>query len=174
MVRIMSGALGTLMFTAMIGNAAAMEPLPKTNVSMEDCMVAAQRVYPGEVVEVEMELEDGAPRYDFEIEGPDGRTAEVECDAMTGKIVEVEWENDEMDVDAFLQRAKVTPWQARKSALDRVPGKVTEMELETASTGQISYEFEIMTRDGTEFDVEVDAISGKVIEVEQDVYEIGD
>ena len=38
----------------------------------------------------------------------------------------------------------------------------------------ISYEFEVMTRDGSEIDVEVDAISGRVTETERDVYELGD
>ena len=174
MIKELTSLAGALVFALSIGNAVAREALPKTNVSMEDCMFAALDAYPGEAVEVELELEDGAPRYDFEIVGADGRTAEVECDAMTGKIVEVEWEDDNMDVDAFLERATVTPSQARKIALRRVPGKVVDMSLETASTGEISYEFEILTSDGTQMDVEVDAISGQIVEVERDIYELGD
>jgi len=170
----MTAITGVLEFELSIGNVVAREALPKTNVSMEECMFAALDAYPGEAVEVELELEDGAPRYDFEIVGADGRTAEVECDAMTGKIVEVEWEDDDMDVDAFLERATVTPSQARKIALRRVPGKVVDMSLETASTGEISYEFEVQTPDGTQVDVEVDAISGQIVEVERDIYELGD
>jgi len=38
----------------------------------------------------------------------------------------------------------------------------------------MSYEFEIRTRDGKDVDVEVDAMSGNVLEVETDVYEVGD
>lgn len=174
MMKAIGSALFGLACSAFVADVAAREPLPETKVSMEQCMFAALEAQPGEAVEVELELEDGAPRYDFEIVGADGRTAEVECDAMTGKVVEVEWENDDMDVDAFLERATVTPSQARKIALQRVPGRVTEMNLETSSTGQISYEFEVMTRDGQELDVEVDAISGRVIEVERDIYELGD
>ncbi len=167
-------ALGMVVVSFLFGSAFAREAMPETKVSMEECMFAALDKQPGEVKEVELEMEDGAPRYDFEIEMADGRTAEVECDAMTGKIVEVEWENDDMDVDAFLQRATVTPSQARKIALQRVPGRIAEMNLETASTGEISYEFEVIGTDGRQVDVEVDAISGRVVEVERDVYEIGD
>ncbi|UCD67331.1 MAG: PepSY domain-containing protein [Betaproteobacteria bacterium] len=167
-------ALSMLIVAFLFGGAHAREAMPKTKVSMEDCMFAALEKQSGEIKEVELELEDGVPRYDFEIEGVDGRTAEVECDAMTGAIVEVEWENDDMDVDAFLQRATVTPAQARKIALQRVPGRVSEINLETSSTGEISYEFEIITRDGTQADVEVNALTGRVVEVERDVYEIGD
>jgi uncharacterized membrane protein YkoI len=174
MMKVIGSAVVGLACSAMIGDVAAREPLPETKVSMEDCMFAALEAQPGEAVEVELELEDGAPRYDFEIIDSDGRTAEVECDAMTGKVVEVEWEDDDMDIDAFLQNATVTPSQARKIALQRVPGRVVDMSMETASTGQISYEFEVLTDDGEEIDVEVDAASGHVVEVERDIYEIGD
>ena len=104
----------------------------------------------------------------------DGRETEVECDAMTGKIVEVEWENDNMNLDAFLEKATVTPAQARKAALERVPGRIVGMDLETTSTGALSYEFEVITPDGKELDVEVDAMTGQVTEIESDIYEIGD
>jgi len=152
----------------------AMEPMPKTNVSMETCLAAALDLHPGRVKELEFGLEDGDPHYEFEILTADGRETEVECSAMTGKIVEVEWENQNMDLDAFLETARVSPAQARKTALRRVPGKIIKMDLETTSTGVMSYEFEVRTRAGKDVDVEIDAMSGKVIEVETDIYEIGD
>lgn len=165
---------GGVLFALTAVQASAMEPIPDTKVSMEDCLRAAQAMHPGEVKELEMSIEDGVPHYEFEIMTADGRETEVECDAMTGKIVEVEWENENMDLDAFLDKAKVSPSQARKIALRRVPGKVVKMDLETTSTGVMSYEFEIMARDGKEMDVEIDAMTGRVIEVETDVYELGD
>jgi uncharacterized membrane protein YkoI len=163
-MKLIASVFGTAALVFSIGHATAMEAMPKTNVSMEDCLVK----------ELEFGLEDGVPHYEFEIITADGRETEVECDAMTGKIVEVEWENENMDVDAFLAKAKVSPSQARKIALQRVPGKIVKMDLETTSTGVISYEFEVVTRDGKAMDVEVDAISGRVTEVEKDIYEIGD
>jgi uncharacterized membrane protein YkoI len=152
----------------------AMEGMPKTKVSMETCLGAAMAVHPGKVKELEMTLDNGVPHYEFEIETADGRETEVECDAMTGKIVEVEWENDNMDIDAFLEKATVSPAQARKAALERVPGRIDDVDLETTSTGALSYEFEVITPDGKEMDVEVDAMSGEVTEIESDIYEIGD
>lgn len=171
-MRFFAGVFGMAAFMFSVGSAVAME-LPKTNVSMEQCLTAALERVPGRVKEVELSLEDGVPHYEFEIVA-NGRETEVECNAMTGKIVEVEWENENMDVDAFLAKARVSPMQARKIALQRAPGKIVRMDLETTSTGLISYEFEVMTRDGSEIDVEVDAISGRVTETERDVYELGD
>lgn len=161
-------------FALFASHVLAMEAMPKTNFSMEDCLAAALKNRPGEVKELEFGLEDGVPHYEFEIITADGRETEVECDAMTGQIVEVEWENENMDLDAFLAKAKVSPSQARRIALQRVPGKIVKMDLETNTAGVMSYEFEVMARDGTNLDVEVDANTGRVIEVERDLYEIGD
>ncbi len=173
-IKTISCALATVGLLAATINAMAMEPMPKTNVSMETCLAAALDRYPGTVKELEFGLEDGVPHYEFEILTADGRETEVECSAMTGKIVEVEWENQNMDLDAFLEKAKFSPGQARKIALRRVPGKIIKMDLETTSTGAMSYEFEVRTRDGKDVDVEVDAMSGKVTETETGIYEIGD
>lgn len=167
-------AIGSAVLVLAVGQAVAMESMPKTNVSMETCLSAALELHPGKVKELEMSLEDGAPHYEFEIITDDGRETEVECDATTGKIVEVEWENENMDVDAFLDVAKVSPARARTIALQRVPGRIVKMDLEATSTGALSYEFEVITSDGKEVDVEVDAMTGVVTEIETDVYEIGD
>ena len=173
-MRIVLGTLGSVALFAAASQVSAMEPMPPTRVSMEECLSAALERYPGKVKELEFGLEDGVPHYEFEILTADGRETEVECSAMTGEIVEVEWENENMDLDAFLETSKVSPAQARKIALRRVPGKVTKMDLETNSMGVMSYEFEIRTRDGEDVNVEVDAMSGNVIEVETEIYEVGD
>ncbi len=173
-IKMTSCVLATAVLLAIATHVMAMGPMPKTNVSMETCLAAALERYPGKVKELEFGLEDGVPHYEFEILTADGRETEVECSAMTGKIVEVEWENENMDLDAFLEKAKVSPAQARKIALRRVPGKTVKMDLETTSMGVMSYVFEIRTRDGKDMDVEIDAMSGKVIEVEVEIYEVGD
>lgn len=167
-------ALATAAFFATANNATAMEPMPPTKVPMETCLAAALALHPGKVKELEFGLDNGESHYEFEILTADGRETEVECSAMTGKIVEVEWENENMDVDTFLAAAKLSPAQAREIALRRVPGKVVELDMETTSTGVMSYEFEVKTADGKIMSVEVDAMNGNVIEVENEIYELGD
>lgn len=173
-MKMIAPLLGATALTAASGLAWAVKDMPQTAVSMEHCLAAALEMYPGKVKELEMSLEDDVPHYEFEIITADGRETEVECDATTGEIVEVEWENENMDLDAFLADARITPAQARQIALRRVPGKIVKMDLETTSTGARSYEFEIVTSAGASIDVEVDAMSGRVTEVETDIYEIGD
>jgi uncharacterized membrane protein YkoI len=45
---------------------------------------------PGEMLEVEFEVEDGVYVYEIKILRPNGRVQEVEADAATGKILKIE------------------------------------------------------------------------------------
>ncbi|NBO10721.1 MAG: peptidase, partial [Methylophilaceae bacterium] len=45
-----------------------------------------------------------------------------------------------------------------------------EAEIEN---GKPIYEFDIKGKDGKEWEVEVDAVTGKVVETEEEVYQIG-
>jgi hypothetical protein len=47
--------------------------------------------HPGKIVKVELKRENGRPVFEFDVEGSD-KTWDVECDARSGKITEVEQE----------------------------------------------------------------------------------
>lgn len=61
--------------------------------------------------------------------------------------------------------AAFTAEQARQIALAEVPGEVQETELERED-GMLVYEVEILTADGVEMEVEINADTGKILEVE--------
>ena len=50
---------------------------------------------------------------------------------------------------------------------------MVESETSIESDGTLSYEFDIKTKDGKEIEVEIDAVTGKVQESEEEVYQIG-
>lgn len=58
------------------------------NAKMNDCIKASLTRHPGAVLEVEMEEDDGRLLFDIDIQGKDGKTWEIECDATSGEIVE--------------------------------------------------------------------------------------
>jgi len=135
-------------------------------------MKAALKKHPGEVLSVEAEIEKGRGAiYEFDIKGADGKEWEVECEAKSGKVYE-----EEVDVDAsndeFKSKAKVTLEDAKKAALAKFAGEVISIEYELEN-GNPVYEFDIKTASGKEMEVEVDAVTGKVGEAEEEVYEIG-
>jgi uncharacterized membrane protein YkoI len=145
---------------------------PMHKGAVETCLKAALAKYPGQVLSLEAEIENGKPIYEFDIKGKDGKEWEVECDAKTGKLTEAEEEVDAKD-PRFASKAKVTFDEAKKTALTAYPGEVIESETSIESDGSISYEFDIKTKDGKEMEVEVDAVTGKIIETEEEVYQIG-
>ena len=138
---------------------------------MEACMKAALTKHPGKVISLESEVEKGKPIYEFDIQGADGKEWEVECDAATGKITEEEEEVASASDPAF--KGKITLEDAQKAALAAKPGKIVETEFNVESDGTSSFEFDIVGDDGVEWEVEVDAMTGKIIEVERETYQIG-
>ena len=78
------------------------------------------------------------------------------------------------DDEAFARTAKVSEEDAIKTAQDRFGGDVVEVEYEIESDGSPSYEIDL-AQDGqdTEFKVEVDAVSGEIIELSVEQWQIG-
>ena len=85
---------------------------------------------------------------------------------------EVAEENDTQNQAELAKQAKITEEQATKTALEKVPGTVNEVELEDEN-GTIVYGFEVVSTDGTQQDVKVDAQTGKIVKVEADDEENG-
>jgi len=110
--------------------------------------------------------------YEFDIETPDGKAWDVECDAKTSKVTEIE-EEVKKDDPRFVALAKVTEEAAKATALAKHPGTVVEVEYELEPDGKASYEFDILEADGEEVKVEVDATTGKIVEVSYEIYQIG-
>lgn len=66
----------------------------------------------------------------------------------------------------LIEEAKISEAEAEKIATEEVAGKVTEKEVEKEN-GTIVYEFDIKT-DAGETEVEIDGMSGEVLQVEID------
>ncbi|HXH68827.1 MAG TPA: PepSY domain-containing protein [Pyrinomonadaceae bacterium] len=75
-------------------------------------------------------------------------------------------EDDSPEMQAKLaKQAKITIEQARKIALERVAGTITEEEIEMEN-GILVYSIEIRDANGKTQDVEVDAKTGEIVRVE--------
>jgi uncharacterized membrane protein YkoI len=76
--------------------------------------------------------------------------------------------DDEKNEAAFVQQGKITLDAATSAALQAVPGKAVRAELENENNLPV-YEVEIVKPDNQMVDVKVDADSGKVLKVKNDV-----
>lgn len=77
-------------------------------------------------------------------------------------------DDDSPEMQAKLaKKAKITPEQARKIATDRVAGTIVEEELERED-GKLVYSIEIRDANQKIYDVEVDAKTGVIVNVEEE------
>lgn len=141
---------------------------------IDNCMAAVQKQQTGDAIKLEKLKVDDKTIYEIEVKDEKGMEHEFMCDAKTGNIIEKETEAQSVNDEAFKKLAKVTEEDAKATALKAHAGKITEVEYEIEDNGNPSYEFDIIDDKGVETKVEVDAISGKIIETATEVWEIGE
>ena len=140
--------------------------------SISNCIKNIEKLNNGEITKLEALSMNGKSIFEFEVINSAGKEFEYMCDAKTSKIIETETEVDSAD-DKLFSKAKISLTKAIEIATKAYPGKVVEVEFEIESNGAPTYEIDIMGKKGVETKVEVDAISGKIIEVYKETWEIG-
>jgi uncharacterized membrane protein YkoI len=166
----------------------------QVKVSMEQATEAASKRVAGKIEKAELEKESGKLIYSFDIRNETGTISEVWVDAQTGEVINVKEENaaqktgekrqdkmkgsrqdDDDESEAtkranlakYAKEAKITMEQAKEIALKRVPGTITDQDLEK-ERGKLMYSFDIRDANGKVFDVEIDAKTGKVLKAVED------
>lgn len=128
----------------------------------------------GQVDSVELEKEAGKSYFEVEIESKD-KEVEVIIDAQTGEVLSVKEDADDDDFkkEAFAAQKNYMPVQkAIEIAEKEVNGKVIEINLDDDDNRMI-YEIELKTSKG-EAELELDAVTGKVLDVEYDNHDDDD
>lgn len=140
------------------------EAAAKQRITREEARQIALAKVNGTIVE--MELDDH--RYEVEIRA-DGKEYDLEINIYTGQIekfTESKMVVQKASAPAKPQvtetRSRITRDEARKIALNRISGTVTELELDDNH-----YEVEIQAN-GNEYDITINAYTGKIIEVDVD------
>lgn len=139
------------------------------------CLAAASAIQEGYYAKVEYLTltAKGVPTYEIEIHGQDGVEWELMCDVATGVIYEIEREVESVSDPLFAKRMKVGRDDAAKAALELYPGKIVHTEYEIEADGSATYEFDIADLPGATRKVEVDAETGRIIEVAVEKWDIG-
>lgn len=111
--------------------------------------------HPGVVLEAELEGGHGAPlRYDIQVLGAQGQTAEVRVDARTGRVL----------AGPVVQPGAVKNLQPLDGLLEalekRYKARVTEAELKFTRTQRPYYEVELVLESGRTMELRVDARTG--------------
>ncbi len=139
----------------------------------QQCEKTALQTRMGYVIKVEFKLEDDQPVYEFNIRATDGRDWDIECDAATNQIIEIEEEVPSVAHPLFAKQKHISETQARAIALAAWPGDIIEIEYEIEVNGAATYEFDIDTYQGKEMKIEVDASSGNISEHDEELWQEG-
>ncbi|MBK5485279.1 PepSY domain-containing protein [Peribacillus sp. TH16] len=121
----------------------------------------------GEVTQFEKDW-DQPMTYEMTVKTEEGYQ-DVDVDAEKGEILSQEMEDDDdedMNTQKSVETAKISMDQAEKIALKKVDGQITDVELDSEN-GILVYELEI-NQGQKEYDVVVDATTGKVLKTELD------
>lgn len=111
--------------------------------------------------------------YEIEARDPKGIIWELECRAKGGgTIFKVTQEIENASDAIFKEAGGVSEEDARATALAEIPGKIIEVEYERVIPGHALYEFDIIGKYGQISRVEVDAVSGEIITVLLEEWEI--
>ena len=143
------------------------------NKHFENCLKVVMETKPGIVIKVEMKIEDDMSVYEFDIRDEDNQDWDVECDADTGKVIEIEREMFGPQHQDFSKHMKINLAEAKAIALAKYPGEIIEIEYEIEEDGLAVYEFDINADDGREMKVEINAATGAIHEETEEIWQIG-
>lgn len=162
------------LISALLLGASTIGTAQAADQGIERCISAIHKQKAGELIKLEKLNVAGKPFYEFELRDANGFEWEFMCDVNSGKITEIESEVKSVNSQAFKRHMKVTEEDAAKIALKTYPGVIKEVEYEIEDNGDATYEFDIVNSKGVETKVEVDAATGKIIEVSTEEWEIGE
>ncbi|GAB4269840.1 MAG: hypothetical protein Kow0065_19850 [Methylomicrobium sp.] len=136
------------------------------NSAFDACRKAVGEQTQAVITEMKLKRKKDGEYYKIKARGDEGVMWEFKCDSA-GKIFEKELEVPSAAYPAFAALKKIDEEPARKIVLEAYPGTITEVEYEIANDAPI-YEFEVKTADGREMEVEIDAVTGKIVKAEED------
>ena len=120
-------------------------------------------------VKCKLDWENGVQVYDVEFFTQDGREYDYEINAATGAVVSVDYDAENY-VTTVTSGENIGMEKARSIALAKVPGAesthVRKLELDY-DDGRLVYEVEIFYN-GMEYEGEIDAYSGEIVQWEAD------
>lgn len=132
----------------------------------EEARELALKEYPGFVTQFELDYDNGRFVYEMDIKD-DNVEYELEMDAETGEVIKLEEErDDDRKYTAIKEANLITMEEAETIALEEFQGIIKETELDRDDNRWV-YEIKVK-QENLEAEFEIDATTGKIIELEID------
>ncbi len=168
-----SRSLSVSLFCLLVPQQLPAVELQHGQVHLEQCMSSALSRQFGRVVKVELKTESDALVYEFDIRDGKGMDWDIECDAGTGEIIEIESEVTSFVPVGSDKKVGISEKAARGIALQHFPGEIVELEYEVESDGTLVYEFDIVLKNAKRMKVEINAEDGSIHEANEELWQIG-
>ena len=143
--------------------------------ALQTCVDNIEKDYPGQIMSMEVESENGVISYEFDIDTNVNGTdffIEIECDATKSQLSGFQLETHSEDPH-FQAKAKISVTEAEKAAIDKYSGVIVAREYGFAR-GKPFYSFDIYNQGkNMQTEITVDAENGAIIGVEEELYQIG-
>lgn len=133
-------------------------------LSVEEISEIANQDYPGKVVDIDLESDDGVKKYDLDIIGEDYKY-EVEYHAETGEFIK---EDEKESLNSSNQKAEsnlLSAEEISERANQDYPGTVTDVDLDS-DDGVYKYDIDI-TDSEFEYELEYNAETGEFIKEDE-------
>lgn len=164
-------AIGTLTVGAVVGLGIYQSGTAQadSDLTSEEIKQLVESQYPGKITEFELERENGKVVYEVEVH-VNGVEYDLKLDGDTGEVLREKKEYDKPQ--AMVASTKtgskdiISHEEAKKIALQKFDGTITEFELDE-DDGHLIYEVE-MENGNQEAEFEIDAKTGKILEMEID------
>ena len=95
-------------------------------MTLQTCIDRIEKDYPGQIISMEVESENGVISYEFDIDTNVNGTdffIEIECDAKNSQLSEFQLETYATDKH-FQAKAKISVSEAEKAAIDKYNGEM--------------------------------------------------
>lgn len=140
----------------------------EAKITMAQARQIALAKVPGNVEEAKLEREKNKLLFEFEIHDAQMAENEISVDAVSGDVLEVKKEkgNGSAKESQLFNQAKISMDDAESAALAKFSGAVFAARLES-ERGKTLYEFEIITSDGKQATIHVDAVNGQIEQIKQ-------
>ena len=157
-----NGQRAKILIDAVTGSEVRQPPEPAARQPVARMLRNLLARHPGHVLELELKTgADNRPIYEIQLILLDGRLREFVVDAQSGELIDGEGHRREV-----LSRLRPLP-----DILERLParyrGAIQEAELEYDQDGKYFYEIEIRLADGRTIELDVDAITGDILNGEE-------
>ena len=137
----------------------------KKIISRSKCRSLAKKQVKGAtVLSLRLKYDDGIDQYKVKMK-KGNKNYELDYHARTGKLIGYEWE--ELLKPKNSNNGYIGVVKAKQIALQKVPGATVVKAKFDRDDGKSVYEIELI-KDIYEYDIEIDAVTGKILDFEQD------